>query len=657
VQDEVDPAFSHNPGDSQITLNDVGHYLVFANTGVRISGGNRHRQAITQRLTLNGSAVEDSSTVLYLRYAGTNDGLGGLMEYGSASLGMIIRTETPGSLLEVELLRDNVPTSTNTAVALEALRTGLTIVKLPSYGEYVTLSGPSQEISAPQGNPETPLNLSEGSSVSNPSFTYDAGVSATQVTINRPGDYLFFASHYLDDFDTPPGEARTITRQGFQTIPNGGVAAKISYGHGGAYNRDRTAGNGGDRSRDSGDWAGAILPLNQGDAVETTTARYGLSNSLIANSVGLQALNIGSISSAPLVPQIGISGPLNVLVGTSGALITDEAHLQTSDANTGPESLVYTITSDITGGTLALEGNVLTNGSTFTQEQVNNDLLTFDAEGTAQAGGFEFTVSDEDGGEDAGTFVIVVGISTELLDDDGTTDEDTDLFLLGGGEGSLLANDEGTALTVVSHDATSEQGAAVTVAGDGTFAYDPGVSGSLQSLAAGEQATDVFSYTVKDFLGNTFTATVTIVVDGVNDDPVTRNESATSINGGGVTLNLLRNEADVDSSDVLTVSGVSQQIFGGGGAISGETFNFESVPLVFTSQFGATVSVSADGTLQYDVSTSSILLGLEPGVTLSETFEYDVFDGATTVSALVTITSGGASLPTRALPLRGQPLI
>ena len=65
VQDEVDSAFAHNPGDSQVTLNDVGHYLVFANTGVRISGGNRHRQAITQRLTLNGSPVEDSSTVLY----------------------------------------------------------------------------------------------------------------------------------------------------------------------------------------------------------------------------------------------------------------------------------------------------------------------------------------------------------------------------------------------------------------------------------------------------------------------------------------------------------------------------------------------------------------------------------------------------------------
>ena len=647
VQDEVDSAFAHNPGDSQVTLNDVGHYLVFANTGVRISGGNRHRQAITQRLTLNGSPVEDSSTVLYLRYSASGDGVGGLMEFGAASLGMIIKTENPGSLLEVELLRDNLPATTNTAVALEATRTGLTIVKLPSYGEYITLSGPSQEISAAQGNPETPLDLSGGLPVSNPSFSYEAGVSTSQVTINRAGDYLFLASHYLDDFDTPPGEARTITRQGFQTIPSGGTAGKISYGHGGAYNRDRTAGNGGDRARDSGDWAGAILPLNQGDAVETTTARYGLSNSLIANSVGLQALNIGSISAAPLVPQIGISGPLNVLVGTSGAVITNEAHLQTSDANTGPEGLVYTITSAITGGTLSLEGNVLSNGATFTQEQVNNDLLTFDASATAQDGGFEFTVADDEGGQDTGTFNIIVGVSTELAEDSGTTDEDTALSLLETGNTSLLGNDVGTGLAVLGHDAASAQGAAVTVARDGSFTYDPSASGALQALAAGEQGSDTFSYTVKDFLGNTFVATVTFVVTGVNDEPMTLDENITSINGAGVTLNLLGNESDLDGSDVLLVSAVSQQIFGGGGAVTGETFNFELVPLVFTSQFGATVRVSADGTFEYDAGTSSILLGLEPGVTLSETFEYDVFDGISTVSASVTITSGGASWPTR----------
>ncbi|RPF88778.1 MAG: hypothetical protein CBB78_007865, partial [Roseibacillus sp. TMED18] len=105
IQDELDPAFGHNEGESQITLNTPGRYLVFANTGVRISGGNRHRQAITQRLTLDGSPVEDSSTVVYIRYAGSGDSLGGLLEYGSTSLGMIVETESANSVLEVELLR------------------------------------------------------------------------------------------------------------------------------------------------------------------------------------------------------------------------------------------------------------------------------------------------------------------------------------------------------------------------------------------------------------------------------------------------------------------------------------------------------------------------------------------------------------------------
>ena len=55
VQDEVDAGFSHTAGSSEITLSDTGSYLVFANTGFRISGGNRHRQTITQRLALNQS--------------------------------------------------------------------------------------------------------------------------------------------------------------------------------------------------------------------------------------------------------------------------------------------------------------------------------------------------------------------------------------------------------------------------------------------------------------------------------------------------------------------------------------------------------------------------------------------------------------------------
>ncbi len=645
IQDELDPAFGHNEGESQITLNTPGRYLVFANTGVRISGGNRHRQAITQRLTLDGSPVEDSSTVVYVRYAGSADSLGGLLEYGSTSLGMIVETESANSVLEVELLRDNDVGATNTAVALEAARSGITILKLPAYGDYLSLSGPSQNINFNQGDPETPLSLAGGLPVSNPSFGYDPAVNSSQVTVNLDGDYLFLASHFADNFNTAGTSVRTIFRQGFQTIPSGGVAGKIPYGNGGAYNRDDDAG--GDRARDSGSWAGAILPLSAGDAVETTSARYGGNPAAFnANTVGFQALNIGSISAPPLDPQISLNGPFNILVESLGNVISGESDLLTSDANTGPEALVYTVTGAVTGGTLQLGGVPVSQGASFTQEDVNSGLLTFDAAASAQTGGFEFSVADGGVRPDAGTFVVNVGISTTLAADSATTDEDTAISTLDQGATSMLANDVGTNLTVVGHDFLSAQGATVTVSQDGTFTYAPGAAAALQALAIGETLSDSFSYTAADFQGATFVGTVTVFVTGTNDNSLVTNESVVSINGSGSSLNLLSNESDVDASDLLSISEATQQVFGGGGAVSDDVFNFSLVPLVFTSQFGATVSVSSDGTFDYDPSTSAILLSLAPGVTLSESFIYDVFDGTGTVSGVVTITSGGASLPT-----------
>ncbi len=52
---------------------------------------------------------------------------------------------------------------------------------------------------------------------------------------------------------------------------------------------------------------------------------------------------------------------------------------------------------------------------------------------------------------------------------------------------------------------------------DGTFDYDP--NGQFESLATGETTTDTFAYTVGDGNGGTDTATVSITIDGVNDDP------------------------------------------------------------------------------------------------------------------------------------------
>lgn len=69
-------------------------------------------------------------------------------------------------------------------------------------------------------------------------------------------------------------------------------------------------------------------------------------------------------------------------------------------------------------------------------------------------------------------------------------------------------------LTVVGFDATSALGAAVTIAEDGSLAYDPTTSAILQALPRGEQIDDTFTYEVANSTGRSATGTVTVRVDG-----------------------------------------------------------------------------------------------------------------------------------------------
>ena len=90
-------------------------------------------------------------------------------------------------------------------------------------------------------------------------------------------------------------------------------------------------------------------------------------------------------------------------------------------------------------------------------------------------------------------------------------------------EGYLLANDtdvEGDDLSITDVDATSANGATVTLNQDGSVNYDPTNAADIQALGEGETLTDTFSYTVSDGNGGTDTATVSLEVDGVNDAPV-----------------------------------------------------------------------------------------------------------------------------------------
>jgi VCBS repeat-containing protein len=64
---------------------------------------------------------------------------------------------------------------------------------------------------------------------------------------------------------------------------------------------------------------------------------------------------------------------------------------------------------------------------------------------------------------------------------------------------------------------TSTRGAAVTIAADGTYTYDPRAAAALQALNNGASLVDSFTYTVNDGRGGTATATMQVTVAGVTD--------------------------------------------------------------------------------------------------------------------------------------------
>lgn len=520
-QDEIaatsfDHSTSSNP--EQITLKGTGHYLVLANTGLNIlTKGANFRNCINQRIMLNGSPVVGGETVVYLRNAGSGDVAGGLGDQGSTSVGVLVEVTAANSILTIEMQRDS--TGDTSVVSVDHTRTGLAIVKLPSYGEYISL-GESGATNNADINTATadPRSFASQSGVSNPSFTYAPGTSASQIVVNKAEDYLFFGSHQVEDYDTPGNGIRTTIRQGFQQTPSGGSSTAVAYGTGGAYNRDQPAGD--QAARDSGSWAAAVLSLGVGDAIEATTQRLANAPVIAPSKLSLQGININSISSLPAFPVIGVNNPIWMSIGDP-VVTLDNTFLSTTDGNDGPAALTYTLDSQPSGGTLKLSGTTLNSGDTFTQADVDANLVTFEEGGVeTDPGGFDFTVRDPAMNSESGTFVTRVIEAISVVADSAASDEDT---VASGAQltagANLLSNDTGNSLTVTASDPVSANGAAVSVNPDGTFTYDPLAVSSIQQLSGGASVVDTFTYTVTDTIGKTATATVTVTVDGVNDAP------------------------------------------------------------------------------------------------------------------------------------------
>ncbi|MFP4313054.1 MAG: cadherin-like domain-containing protein [Alphaproteobacteria bacterium] len=79
----------------------------------------------------------------------------------------------------------------------------------------------------------------------------------------------------------------------------------------------------------------------------------------------------------------------------AGATIIENDKLVTSDADTTPDNIIYTITTDATDGELYNNGVLLGLGDTFTQEDLDNAVVTYThGGGSTTPDSFVFSVSD-----------------------------------------------------------------------------------------------------------------------------------------------------------------------------------------------------------------------------------------------------------------------
>jgi hypothetical protein len=242
--------------------------------------------------------------------------------------------------------------------------------------------------------------------------------------------------------------------------------------------------------------------------------------------------------------------------------------------------------TDVDGDTLTAVAETITtaNGGSVT---INADG-TFSYQGAADFNGldsFDYTVTDGNGGTDIGTVSLTVGAVNDdpVADDDDFSGNEDELIT-----GTLLDNDtdvDGDILSTVPETITTANGGTVIINADGTFSYQG---------AANFNGSDTFDYTVTDGNGGTDTATVSLNIDAVNDDPVAFDDAASGDEDEIITGTLLDNDTDVDG-DIL--SAVAETI---------------------TTANGGSVTINADGTFSYQGAAD---------FNGSDSFDYTVTDG------------------------------
>ncbi len=209
---------------------------------------------------------------------------------------------------------------------------------------------------------------------------------------------------------------------------------------------------------------------------------------------------------------------------------------------------------------------------------------------------FSYTLQDPFGNTEVASVQVTVTAVDDTVDDHATTNEDTPVNI------DVLGNDTFAGPASVESVTQGAHGS-VTLNPDGTVRYVP---------SPNFHGSDRFTYTARDAHGNRETATVTLVITPVQDDPIARDDTFITDEDAEVAISVLANDTDADGQ-ALSVTAVDGQPISAGQTI------------ILGSGDGS-ATLNADGTLTF-----------RPAENFNgpATFDYTVSDGISTTTATV----------------------
>jgi len=293
-----------------------------------------------------------------------------------------------------------------------------------------------------------------------------------------------------------------------------------------------------------------------------------LANDIDADDDDLEIVEVGEASNGTVVLVSASTVQYTPAANFSG---TDRFSYTVSDGTVVATSEVVVTVLAVNGLPVAVNDNAATSENTpVTIDVLGNDsdpdgdALTIVEVGTPSAGSatlvggnivyqpntgfsgedsFVYQIEDNNGESSSALVrVTVSNVNSEpvAVADAAATSENTPVSI------SVLANDsdpDGTTadltLTIVTPPANGD----ASVSGD-AIVYDPDT---------GFAGTDSLEYQIEDADGATANASVTISVAQVNGPPLAANDTATTLQGVAVTINVLSNDSDPDDDD-LTLS-------------------------------------------------------------------------------------------------------